>query len=144
MKFAAERGDAGAQIWMGDHELQVSSDPDPIVAMEWYRKAAAQADATGIAKIDEGRDWCERTAKWYAGANASFALGHSYIAGPATPDYGKAYFWFAIARVQGNAAADKARADAASHLTADQKAAAERDVATWLKANPHATKKPAQ
>lgn len=121
----AEQGEHTAQYVLGlMHEHGQGVAQDLTLAMNWYRKAAAQNDARAQFNLgwiyenapEQGeaavsRDMAEAI-RWYSLAaeqglaEARYNLGAMYAQGRAgAPDYARALRWFRLAADQGNAAA---------------------------------------
>jgi len=114
-------------------------------AVKWYRKAAEQGDADAQFNLgvmyDEGHGVLQDDAeavKWYrkaaeqGNAKAQFNLGVMYGNGRGVPqDYVEAHKWFNLAAAQGNQRAIASRDIAASKMTREQIAEAQRLAREW-------------
>ena len=152
VNLAADQGNADAQFNLGYLYDKGQGVPlDYAQAAFLYRKAAEQGHAW--AQYNLGllyyrgrgvpRDYTEAAA-WYRQAaeqgcaEAQASLGFLYGIGQGMPrDYAEAYFWYdlgAADRPDASNAEDAAglRDDAASHLTPDQLADAQKRVRKWL------------
>jgi hypothetical protein len=154
----ANQGNLSMQLFLGDeYFFGRSKNRDFAEAMNWYRKAADPgrwenaAAAIYVARTyQEGGHGIEKdygeAAKWYKKAadrgnsypNAYLFLAHLYEeGGPGLPrDYAKAYFWYTVATLSPSRevwpdAYAREREAAAEHLTAAEKAAADKRAAEW-------------
>ncbi len=146
----AEQGDPEAQYYVGAmYEAGLGIAQNYGEATEWYRKAAELGFATAqyhlgvLYEIGEGvgRDYA-RAAEWYRLAAdqgyipAQSNLGKLYLRGwgnvEAKP--AQAHMWFSLAEEQGFPGATRNRAMAASFLSRDALADAERLAREWTPA----------
>jgi len=118
-------------------------------AVNWWRKAAEQGDATAQSNLGAmyanghgvQQDYTE-AAKWYllaanqglAGAQAQFAC--VYQLGDGLPkDYVLAYMWFNLAAAEGDKAAAEGREAIAKEMSQEQIAEAQRLSREWYSAH---------
>jgi len=143
----AEHGHAGAQHHLGFMYDRGQGVPkDYAEAVKWHRMAAEQG--VGISQFNLGnmyaggrgvpQDYAE-AAKWYrmaaekGFADAQYNLGFMYHDGLGVPqDDGAAHIWFSLAAAQGDEEAQKYRDIAASRMTSDQIAEAQRMAREWM------------
>jgi TPR repeat protein len=138
---AADQGDANAQYnlaWMYDGGDGVPQ--DYAEAVKWYRKAADQGAADTQYNLGQmyrnGRGVPQNDAKamkWYRKsaeqgyADAQYNLGLGYGKGQGVPQsHSQAYIWSSLAAIGGNENARSARDLAASKLTPEALAAAQK------------------
>ena len=143
----AERGDARAQVLLGDMYAAGKGVPeDDREALRWYRLAAEQGNAgaqfslgfmydkgEGVAEDDgEALRWF-RLAAEHGYAPAQTAVGFMYAHGKGVPeDAVTAYAWFNIAAARGHSIARDEKARVAGLMTRDQIAEAQaRSGAYW-------------
>ena len=108
---AAEQGDADGQALLGFlYEIGLGVPQEDAEAVKWYRLAAEQGDAT-----------------------AQYNLGVMYANGQGVPwDNVLAHMWWSIAASSGDENAPKSRDIAASEMTPDQIAKAQRMAGEWM------------
>lgn len=150
-RLAADQGDAKAQVNIGEiYNLGLGVPKDAAEAVKWFRLAGEQGNARaqnylGIMYRDgEGvaQDYTE-AAKWYrlqaeqGKAHAQFQIGTMFGNGQGVPqDYVLAHMWFNLSAGQGTAGAAEYRDTAASRMTPDQIAEAQRLARDWKPATP--------
>jgi hypothetical protein len=110
LRERAETGDASAQIGLGLLYSEGTGVPqDDAEAAKWYRKAAEQNDA-----------------------DAQMYLGILYAEGRGvSQDFVHAYMWLSLAAIQGNTDAVGGRDLAATEMTAEQIAVAQKLAREW-------------
>jgi TPR repeat protein len=114
--------------------------------LKWYREAAKQSDADaqtnlgvmyrygqGVSQDDaEAVKWWRMAAE-RGHARAQFNLGFMYAKGEGVPqDYISAHLWFSLAASLGNENAKQGQDLAASNITPDQLAEAQRMAREWM------------
>jgi uncharacterized protein len=146
----AQRGDRGAQFWLGTASEQGwFGQPDFKEALKWLRKAAAHGDPdaqVSLGQMYEEGEGVEQNyvlaAKWYRKAadhvpdlggagQGRNNLGLLYMHGLGVPkDYVQAYMWFSLANTETNLS------DAKAQMTPAQILEAERMAKEWRSHHP--------
>ena len=139
----AQRGDRGAQSWLGAaYEQGWFGKTDSKEALKWLRKAAAQGDAeaqNSLGQMYKDGEGVEQNyvlaAKWYRKAanhvpdfggagQGRNNLGLLHLDGLGVPkDYVQAYMWFSLASTETNLSYAKAQMTPAQILKAERMAA---------------------
>lgn len=150
-RLAADQGNASARSLLGLMYQSGRGVPqNHAEAVRWYRLAADQGDASAQhslgAMYDKGRGVPQNHAeavRWYrlaaehGDATAQSFLGLMYDIGSGVPqDYVVAHMWFNLAAAQGYENAIKYRDEAASKMTPDQIAEAQRLARDWKPSAP--------
>jgi TPR repeat protein len=146
----AQRGDRGAQMWLGTaYEQGWFGKTDFQEALKWLRKAAANGDPdaqVSLGQMYEGGEGVRQNyklaAKWYRKAadhvpdlggagQGRNNLGLLYLDGLGVPkDYVQAYMWFSLTNFKENLTYAKAQ------MTPTQILKAERMAAEWKSHHP--------
>jgi hypothetical protein len=140
----AQRGEAGAQFWLGaGYEQGRFGKADFQEALKWLRRAAKHGDAdaqNALGQMYEDGEGVPRNyvlaAQWYrkaaehvpdlgAASQGRNNLGMLYVDGLGVPkDYVQAYMWFSLTNFETNLASAKAQMTPAQILEAKRMAAA--------------------
>ncbi len=145
-RLAADQGDAEAQYNLGVRYADGRGVPqDDAEAAKWFRRAAEQGAAKAQHNLgfmyENGRgvrqDYAEAV-RWFRKAaeqgdvRGQYNLGFMYANGQGVPqDIVQAQMWFTLAAEQGAALAQNNRDKAASEMTPDQIAEAQRMAREW-------------
>lgn len=149
LQDAAALGFPPAQLQLGElFKSGQGIDQDLGQARVWFRRAAnggnvlamhrigvmtARGDG-GPADSQEAIAWFERAAN-YGLVDSQYNLGAIYHptgdATSAIQDAGKAYYWYALAARNGDAAAEPLAAGVAASLSADEKSSIDQRIAAW-------------
>jgi TPR repeat protein len=148
--FKAQRGDTGAQLWLGAaNEQGWFGKTNFQEALKWFKKAASQGDPDAqnslgqmYAEGEGVRQEYARAAYWYRKAadhtpdlggagQGRNNLGLLYLDGLGVPkDLVQAYMWFRLANVEYNLS------EAKSQMSSEQILKAERLTAEWKSRHP--------
>jgi hypothetical protein len=158
-KAAAERGDAQAQVNLGNLYMKgLGVEQDYAAAGRWYRQAAEHGDSLGQSKlgilhyyglgVDKNTD---EAARWFLKAaeqgepGAASVLGSMYAEGEGViRDNMKAYYWYTLAADGGQPDALEARATLVDEMTPGEIGEALQRVGDWREAQIKAAKSPAK
>jgi hypothetical protein len=142
LKKRAESGDAEAQNQLAA-ACVMEEPPNYDEAAKWLRLAAAQGDAgaqnnlgilylhgDGVMQGYKEAIKLFRKAAEQGIASAQANLGNCYANGTGVPlDWAEAFFWWSVSSDDGEE--NELLAEAASHLTPEQRAAADKRIADW-------------
>jgi hypothetical protein len=154
-KQAAERGDAQAQVNLGNLYMKgLGVEQDYAAAGHWYRQAAEHGDPIGQSKlgilyyyglgVDKNTD---EAARWFVKAaeqgesSAAAVLGSMYAEGEGViRDNVKSYYWYTLAADGGRTDALEARATLVDEMTPGEIGEALQRVGEWRQAQLKAAK----
>ena len=147
----AERGDAGAQVLVGNmYARGLGVTYDRTEAVRWWRKAAGQGDASAQEELATAYFWGNgvqqdhsEAAKWFRKAAeqgkifAQTCLAYLYERGEGVPrDFALAHMWLNLAAAQGQGVAKIELDRLASKMTSGQVAEAQRRAREWKPTTP--------
>lgn len=151
----ANAGDAAAQVAVGEKYAAGADVPQDLkLAVEWYRKAAAQNNTAGEIHLAEayrdGRGVARdktQAAEWYRKAAeqgdpaAQGTLAMLYVMGQGVPQSDvEAYYWLDLAAAVKSPRQEQYianRQNIGTRITADELATIQERVAKWKAAHPH-------
>jgi len=148
LKDKAEKGDAGAQLGLGNFYGRQFTSCAPAVSAEQWEKTRTVAICTTYKDASQAAMWYRKAAD-QGNSLAQYKLAALYVHGAGVKqDYTEAYFWFTLSRkvevkpglldkdikaIVHNFSKDRDLEVVVQKLTPEQKATVEKRVMDWLK-----------